>query len=140
MEFYTNPDKRITVAVMTHVQRDIANYLYALLRNKNRDCFEDLYGVDILRNIINKTVPNVLRAKAKCAPNDIFSEDWGKKLAGARLLSRYYNHCFNVFMEYDSYINEHINMKMIDAMDRISDKANYYDDIQYDLLVEAEAP
>ena len=100
MNIYVDKEKRTTVAVMTNVQLDIFKYLHSLLRNRDINGYKDVYAVDILREIVYKSVPNTLRAKAKCSPEDNFFEDIGMDLARTRLLEKYHGHCLSILFKY----------------------------------------
>lgn len=134
MNFYVNPEKRTTVAVMTDVQSDAYDYICALVKNKDNNTRQGVYASDILRSMIRKNIPNVLRAKAKCAPQDDFFEDVGTDLARARLLFKYYMHCFNIILEYKAYIDEHLEDRLFMAIDNLADRCTQYNDLLCDIL------
>lgn len=134
MNFYVNPEKRTTVAVMTDVQSDAFDYICALVKNRDSNTRQGVYAGDILRSMVRKNMPNVLRAKAKCAPQDDFFEDVGTELARARLLCKYYNHCFAIILKYKAYIDEHVEDRLLMAIDSLVDRCTQYGDLVWDIL------
>ena len=122
MDIYVDKEKRTTVAVMTNVQSDIYNYLHSLLRNRDVNSYEDVYASDILRDMVCKSVPNILRAKAKCSPKDNFFEDVGMDLARARLLEKYHNHCLSILFKYAEYVYKHLNNRLFTTINMMGDK------------------
>lgn len=134
MDIYVDKEKRTTVAVMTNVQSDIYNYLYSLLRNRDVNSYEDIYASDILRGMICKNVPNILRAKARCSPEDNFFEDVGTDLARARLLEKYHSHCLSILLKYAEYVYEHLNNRLFTTINMMGDKLEADGDVLLDIL------
>lgn len=134
MDIYVDKEKRTTVAVMTNVQLDILKYLHSLLRNRDINGYKDVYAVDILRDMVYKSVPRILQAKAKCSPEDNFFEDIGTDLARTRLLEKYYNHCLSILLKYKEYVNKHLNDRLVTAIYMMSDKLEANDAILLDIL------
>jgi hypothetical protein len=122
MDIYVDKEKRTIVAVMTNVQSDIYNYLRSCLCNRDVNSYEYIYAPGILRDMIYKSVPNILRAKAKCSPEDNFSEDVGEDLARARLLEKYHSHCLSILFKYEEYVYKHLNNKLTAAINMMGDK------------------
>ena len=122
MDIYVDKEKRTTVAVMTDVQYDIFKYLCSWLRNRDMNSYEGVYAADILRDMVYKSVPNTLRAKARCSPEDIFFEDVGMELARARLLEKYYSHCLSILLKYAEYVYKHLNNRLFTTINMMGDK------------------
>lgn len=134
MNFYVDQEKRTTVAVMTNVQSDICNYLHSLLRNRDINSYEDIYAPDILRDIICKSVPNILRVKAKCSPEDNFSEDIGVGLARARLLEKYHSHCLSILLKYAEYVYKYLDNRLLTSINMMGDKLEADKSVLLDIL------
>lgn len=122
MDIYVDKEKRTIVAVMTNVQSDIFKYLCSWLRNRDMNSYDGVYAIDVLRDMVRKSVPNTLRAKAKCSPEDNFLEYVGEDLARARLLEKYYSHCLSILFKYQEYVNRHLNDRLMAATYMMDDK------------------
>ena len=128
MNIYIDREKRITVAEMTNVQSDIFKCLCSWVRNRDINSYESVYAVDILRDMVRKSVPNILWAKAKCSPEDNVLEYVGDDLARARLLEKYYTHCLSILFKYQEYVNRHLNDRLMAATYMMDDKIEENDD------------
>lgn len=122
MDIYVDKEKRTTVAVMTNVQSDIYNYLCSCLRNRDVNSYEDVYASDILRDMVCKSVPNILRAKAKCSSEDNFFENVGVDLARAKLLEKYHSHCLSILFKYAEYVYKHLNNRLFTTINMMNGK------------------
>lgn len=134
MNIYVDKEKRTTVAVMTNVQSDIFKYLRSRLCNRDMDSYEGVYAVDILRDMVRKSVPNTLRAKAKCSPEDNFFEDIGMDLARTRLLEKYHGHCLSILFKYKDYVKKHLTDRLMAAIYMMDDKLEADGDVLLAIL------
>jgi len=90
IEYRVNKNKGVVCAFMKDCNQDFVNYVYNCTAvHRNGDC-------NFLADIINKKFleefPDRFYAVAKCNPetNDEWNEEFGKEVAKAKLLTKYY--------------------------------------------------
>ena len=88
IKYYTVPEKKMTVAVLTNCQFDAANKIAKLTDNFGSDFFmyDDKY-----------MMPDTFRVETRCHGDDVFDEETGKKIAKVKLMKKYYK-CFDAKM------------------------------------------
>lgn len=91
IEYRVNKDKGVVCAFMKDCNRDFVNYVYnctAVHRNGNCNYVASLINRKYLEEFPDKFV-----AVAKCnsETGDTFNEEFGKEVAKAKLLSKYYS-------------------------------------------------
>ena len=83
----------------------------ALRRLKHRD--RNFWGREYYKRANKMYFPKYMSAKAKCAPNDVWSEDIGKELARQRLTEKIHNYRRNSYKIITDLVKE-INNSLIE--------------------------
>lgn len=91
IQYRVNKNKGVVCAFMTDCNQDFVNYIYnctAVHRNGNCNFLANLINQKLLNEF-----PDRFFAVAKCNPEtgDEWNEEFGKEVAKAKLLSKYYN-------------------------------------------------
>lgn len=91
IEYRVNKDKGVVCAFMVNCNEDFVNYVYnctAVHRNGSCNYIADLINAKYLEEFPDRFV-----AVAKCNPEtgDEWNEEFGKEVAKAKLLAKYYN-------------------------------------------------
>ena len=90
IEYRINKDKGVVCAFMTNCNHDFVNFVYNCTAvHRNGDCN---FVADLIDKKLLEEFPDRFFAVAKCNPetNDTWNEEFGKEVAKAKLLSKYY--------------------------------------------------
>lgn len=79
IKYYSNPSKQETIAVMHGTEFSCINKLDKIL---------DCHGMFVSAN--KYLMPTKFRVKVKCHPDDVYSEEEGRKQAKRKLLNAYH--------------------------------------------------
>lgn len=96
--FYVDEAARVVVCVIPDTRPTFINFLE-----------ENLYQNEImlpLPNYRDYDFPSSISAKAKCAPEDEWDEEFGRELAYQRAKEKYYRYFFNYADKYFAYIEK----------------------------------
>lgn len=99
--FYVDEAARVVVCVIPDTRPTFINFLE-----------ENLYQNEIrlpLPNYRDYDFPSSISAKAKCAPEDEWDEEFGRELAYRRAKEKYYRYFFNLTDKYFAYIENQVS-------------------------------
>lgn len=99
--FYVDEAARVVVCVIPDTRPTFINFLE-----------ENLYQNEImlpLPNYRDYDFPSSISAKAKCAPEDEWDEEFGRELAYQRAKEKYYRYFFNYADKYFAYIEKQVS-------------------------------
>lgn len=99
--FYVDEAARVVVCVIPDTCSTFMNFLE-----------ESLYQNGILLPLPNYSeynFPSSISAKAKCAPEDEWDEEYGRELAYQRAKEKYYRYFFNLTDKYFAYIEKQVS-------------------------------
>lgn len=99
--FYVDEAARVVVCVIPDTRLTFINFLE-----------ENLYQNEImlpLPNYSDYDFPSSISAKAKCAPEDEWDEEFGRELAYQRAKEKYYRYFFNLTDKYFTYIENQVS-------------------------------
>lgn len=108
MDFYSDEEKGVIVAVIENARREMREHLLSKLKHNTGDCYEEVYAEEKLRSIIKARVPATMRAKAKCSPDDAWNEEFGISLAKARILEKYNRAVTIVLDDYSNFVADNL--------------------------------
>lgn len=99
--FYVDEAARVVVCVIPDTRSTFISFLE-----------ENLYQNEImlpLPNYRDYDFPSSISAKAKCAPEDEWDEEFGRELAYQRAKEKYYRYFFNLADKYFAYIEKQVS-------------------------------
>lgn len=99
--FYVDEAARVVVCVIPDTRSTFISFLE-----------ENLYQNEImlpLPNYRDYDFPSSISAKAKCAPEDEWDEEFGRELAYQRAREKYYRYFFNLADKYFAYIEKQVS-------------------------------
>lgn len=99
--FYVDEAARVVVCVIPDTRSTFISFLE-----------ENLYQNEImlpLPNYRDYDFPSSISAKAKCAPEDKWDEEFGRELAYQRAREKYYRYFFNLADKYFAYIEKQVS-------------------------------
>ena len=107
MKFSINEEKRVIVALTPDARKQAFQDLKRIFQNKKSyDLYSDLFSHDQLIYFIRKHMPDMVRGKAKCSPEDTWNPIIGSDLAEMRAQVRYYEYCETVLTKYVEYLEK----------------------------------
>ena len=134
IEYRVNKDKGVVCAFMKDCNRDFVNYVYnctAVHRNGSCNFIADLINTKYLNEFPDRFV-----AVAKCnsETGDEWNEEFGKEVAKAKLLAKYYNvrsrFIRNIFGDIQDMFEDALN-KLNDGFFVSSSKMTMNNDVVY---------
>lgn len=79
IKYYTNPNKRQTIAVLDNTRFDFINKVEKLMAGTHMCVCSDKY-----------LMPNTYKASVYCSEDDVYDEQVGRELAKKKVLDKYY--------------------------------------------------
>ena len=120
MKFSINEEKRVIVALIPDARKQALQDLKRIFQNKKSyDLYSDLFSHGQLIYFIRKHMPDVVRGKAKCSPEDTWNPIIGCNLAEIRARLRYYEYCETILIKYVEYLEKIIMDPIISAFDYV---------------------
>lgn len=119
--FYVDEAARVVVCVIPNTRLTFINFLE-----------ENLYQNEIvfpLPNYDDYNFPSSISAKAKCAPEDEWDEEYGCELAYQRAKEKYYRYFFNLTNKYFAYIEKQVS-RCAELFDGVQARLNKKADTQ----------
>lgn len=114
--FYVDEVARVVVCVIPDTRFTFVHFI-----EKNKNAYQiDLpfpYPYD------EYYFPSSISAKAKCAPEDEWDEEYGRELAYQRAKEKYYRYFFNLTDKYFAYIEKQVS-RCVELFDEVQARLN----------------
>ena len=127
MEYYVNEPRRTVVAILPNAQKEAFYTLKMIFKNRCiNKTYNDIFSKNTLYSFINKYMPDIVRGKAKCSPEDVWNQTVGENLAEMRALARFYKYCETILIKYMEYIQHNILEPFSYTWDYVSGRIDFY--------------
>lgn len=120
--FYVDEAARVVVCVIPNTRFTFVNFLEGNL-------YQNGIVLPFPPNYDNYKFPSSISAKAKCAPEDEWNEEYGRELAYQRAKEKYYRYFFNFADKYFAYIEKQVS-RCAELFDGVQARLNKKADAQ----------
>lgn len=123
-KFYVDKDARIVVCVIPDTRFTFVRFI-----EKNTAAYQ--IALPFPYPYDEYYFPSSISAKAKCAPEDEWNEEYGRELAYQRAKEKYYRYFFNLTDKYFAYIEKQVS-RCAELFDGVQARLNKKADTQHE--------